>query len=473
MQIYLEKIKNDFSGCSDFNERAIYYGDGKEAHLINIGNYTDRCYISESIMKPLLALESAPKDKNAFFATITSSELCEIENENDSIEKLLCGFALIISELSEGFAVFGAMVKQSASRSVSEPDSEIAVKGPREGFLESSQDNVALLRKRLKTTKFKSEKLSGGTITHTGIYLCYISGIANEKTLSNVRKVIQKATMPGIIDSGYIEHYLQKKSPSVFANVGTSEKPDVVVAKLLEGRIAVICDGSPVVLTLPYLFIESLQSAEDYLKSPIYASFMRLLRFLSMLVSLYLPALYLSSIEHHTSALPYKLYKTVMTLREGVPFGVFGEILTILIIFELIREVGLRMPKAVGNAVGIVAGLVLGDAAISSNLASSPVIMVSSLSALCTFIIPSYMNGIVIIRIINLILAQFFGFPGITLSACFFLIGLCCKESFGIPYFMPFSPIKVQSLCDSLVVMPKEALKHTVTSLYKNGDIGK
>lgn len=473
MQVFLAKIKSEFTGCSDFNDRTFYYRDGKEAHLLNIGNYTDRCYISDSIVKPLLALRSVPKNKTEFFSLVTSSELCEIESEKAAVEKLLCGFAVIITSLSMGFAVFGAMVKQSASRSVSEPDSEIAVKGPREGFLESSQDNVALLRKRLKTVRFKSEKLTGGSITNTGIYLCYISGIANEKTLCNVRKVIQKASMPGIIDSGYIEHYLQKKSPSVFANVGSSEKPDVVAAKLLEGRIAVICDGSPVVLTLPYLFIESLQSAEDYLKSPVYASFMRLLRFLSMLVSLYLPSLYLSSVEHHTSALPYKLYKTVMTLRQGVPFGVFGEILTILIIFELIREVGLRMPKAVGNAVGIVAGLVLGDAAISSNLASAPVIMVSSLSALCTFIIPSYMNGIVIIRIINLILAQFFGFPGITFSICFFLIGLCCKESFGIPYFMPFSPIKVQSLSDSLVVMPKEALRHTSTSLYKNGDIGK
>ena len=468
IDICFSYIQQEFFGCADFNSRRLCFRDGKIAYLLNIGSYTDRDYISESIVFPVLRSGSAPKDREELFGRISSSELVEVTDSDTAIKKLLSGFAVIITEFNEGFGIFTCQVRLVASRSVSEPDSEVVIRGPREGFIEGSEDNLALLRKRLKTTHFKSIRLTKGTLTDTTIYLCYIDGIAKPDTVQRVKKQIESIQMPGIIDSGYIEHYLQKSSPSLFPNTGNSEKPDVVAAKLLEGRIAIICDGSPVVLTLPYLFIESLQSAEDYLKTPLYATFMRFLRFISALIALYLPAIYLSTIEHHTSVLPYKLYKTVIELRADVPFGVFGELVTILFIFELIREVGIRMPRAVGNAVGIVAGLILGDAAISANLASAPVIMVASLTAVCTFITPAFMNSVVLLRFINLILAGLFGFPGVILSACFITISMARRESFGVPYLLPFSPIKPESLSDSLIVIPKSALKHTYNSLYEN-----
>lgn len=459
-------IRNAFSGCADFNSRRIIFGNGKTGYLINIGSYTDRDYISESIVMPLLKQGCSPKSKEEIFNLITSTELSEITDIETAITKLLSGFAVIMLELDGGYSVFCCQVRMVASRSVGEPESEIVLKGPREGFIESSEDNLALLRKRLKTTSFKSVRLTGGKYTDTTIYLCYIEGIANTDTVNRIKSRLNEIRLPAVIDSGYIEHYLQKSAPSLFTNVGNSEKPDVVAAKMLEGRVAIICDGSPVVLTVPYLFIESLQSAEDYLKTPYYSSFIRTLRFISLIISLYLPAFYLSTIEHHTSALPYELYKTVIKLRKDVPFGVFGELLTVLFIFELIREVGIRMPRAVGNAVGIVAGLILGDAAISANLASAPVIMVASLTAVCTFITPAFMNSAVIIRFINLLLAQSFGFPGIILSICFICACLARKESFGVPYLMPFTPIKPKGLCDTLISLPKSALSHTTTALY-------
>ena len=463
-------IRGKFSDCADFNSRQIAFSDGRLGYLLNIGSYTDRDYISESIVMPLIKFGDSIKSKEDIFGLISSSELMEIIGADQAITKLLSGFAVILLEFDDGFSIFCMQVKRVAARSVSEPDSEVVIKGPREGFIENSEDNLALLRKRLKTTKFKSIRMTSGQFTDTTVYLCYIDGIAKKDTIERVKKQISSLEMTGVIDSGYIEHYLQKKKPSLFTNVGSSEKPDVVAAKLLEGRVAIICDGSPVVLTLPFLFIESLQSAEDYLKTPYYATFMRILRFFSIIISLYLPAFYLSTIEHHTSALPYKLYKAVIEQRKDVPFGVLGELITILIIFELIREVGLRMPKAVGSAVGIVAGLILGDAAISANLASAPVIMVSSLTAVCTFIVPAYMNSIVIIRLINLFLAEIFGFPGIIVSFCCIVISLAEKESFGVPYLLPFSPIKPRIFYDSLFSFPKKALYDTQNSIYNNED---
>lgn len=461
-------IQSKFSNSADFNSRRVNFNKEKCGYLLNIGSYTDRDYISESIIMPLIKNGTAPKNRSEVYGLITCSELSEVPDADTAITKLLSGFAVIILEFNDDFGIFCAQVKRVAARSVAEPESEIVVKGPREGFIENSEDNLALIRKRLKTTSFKSIRLTCGKFTDTTVYICYIDGIARADTLNRVKNRIESITMSGIIDSGYIEHYLQKRTPSLFTNVGNSEKPDIVAAKLLEGRIAIICDGSPVVLTVPCLFIESLQSAEDYLKTPYYASFVRLLRFISMIIALYLPAVYLSTVEHHTSTLPYQIYKTVIELRADVPFGVFGELITILFIFELIREVGIRMPRAVGNAVGIVAGLILGDAAINANLASAPVIMVASLTAVCTFITPTFMNSTVIIRFINLILAQIFGFPGIILSACFITAGLARKESFGVPYLMPFAPIKPKGLYDSLFTLPKSALNNTENALYKN-----
>ena len=463
-------IRDSFSGCSDFNARRICFEDKKCAYLLNLGSYTDRDYISESLVMPLVKHKICPKSDDEIFGLFTSSELAQIFDADTAIAKLLSGFAVLLVEISDGFSIYCAQVKRVAARSVSEPDREVVVKGPREGFIENSEDNLALLRKRLKTTSFKSLRITCGKYTDTTIYIAYIENVADQKTVQKVKERISQIDIPGIIDSGYVEHFLKDSSPSLLKNAGISEKPDVVAAKLLEGRVAVICDGSPGVLTVPYLFIESLQSAEDYLKSPLYATFMRFIRLVSFLIALYLPAVYLSTIEHRTSVIPYKLYKTVITLRQDVPFGVFGELLTVLFIFELIREVGIRMPRAVGDAVGIVAGLILGDAAISAGLASAPVIMVASLTAVCTFIVPDFMNSIVLVRFANLFLARLFGFSGIVLSFVFIFCCICSKESFGVAFFSPFSPIKPGGLTDAILTLPKKAIGHTTSTLYTKKD---
>lgn len=462
----VKTVKDAFRDCADFNSRDILYCGTKRGVLFNIGSYTDRGYISDSIMLPIMRLKTVPECAQDVFGFICSSELMMLTGTKDAIDKLLLGFAVLFLELKDGFEMFGCMVKRTGQRSVQEPDSEVVVKGPREGFIENSEDNLALLRKRLKTTSFKALRLSVGELTSTTVYICYIQGVASNDTVSRIKGCVENMKLPSVLDSGYIEHYLKKQTPSLLPNVGNSEKPDVVAAKLLEGRVAVICEGSPTVLTAPYLFVEALQSAEDYLKTPYYSTFMRFLRLLSVLIALYLPAFYLSTVEHHTSVLPYKLYKTVIDLRQDVPFGVLGELCVILIIFELIREVGIRMPRAVGSAVGIVAGLILGDAAISAGLASAPVIMVASLTAVCTFIVPPFMNSLVLVRFINIFLARIFGFPGIILSLCFILSAICRKESFGVPFLMPIVPLKPSGLGDTVIALPKQALKHVTSSIY-------
>ncbi len=452
-------LKGRFAGCADFNIRPVFLPDGACIYISNLGNYSDRAFISETIVRPLVRLEAMPKSEKNFFGIISSNELIKVGNVDEAETKLLSGFALVLCEFDERASIFCIMAKRVGGRSVSEPDTETVVRGPREGFIENAEDNIALLRKRLKTTAFKTVNIPVGEYTKTSVYVAYLDGVASKETLSRVKNELSKISIPSVMDSGYIEHYLQKRVPSLFTNVGNSEKPDKVAAKLVEGRIAIICDGSPVVLTVPYLFVESLQSAEDYLKTPYYATFIRFVRLFSLFIALYLPAIYLTLLEHHAGAVPYKLYRSVVEARRDLPFGVFGELLTILLIFELIREVGVRMPRAVGDAVGIVAGLILGDAAISAGLASAQAIMVVALTAVASFSIPPYMNSLMLIRLVNLLLAKILGFEGVALSLGFLLIFLCRRESFGVPYMSPFAPMDKAELSDGLIVRPKMALK--------------
>ncbi len=459
-------FERDFSGCGDFNLRFIEPSDGFYIYLANIGNFSDRTFISETIIKPLTHMGGTPSTKKEFFGVIASSELSDIPNYKEAKEKVLSGCAVIFTDIGGEVVFLAIPAKNGNGRSVSEPDSEVVVRGPREGFIENAEDNIALIRKRIRTEKLKIITLNCGTFTKTSVNILYIDGVANPDTVKRVKKSIEKMKMPAVIDSGYVEHYLQKNIPSLFTNVGNSEKPDKVAAKLIEGRVAVICDGSPVVLTVPYLFVESLQSAEDYLKTPYYATFIRCIRLISIFISLYLPSLYLALLEHHTSSIPYKLYKTVIEARQDIPFGIFGELVVILLIFELIREVGIRMPRAVGDAVGIVAGLILGDAAVSAGIASPPVIMVAALTAVSSFSMPPYMNSIMLVRLLNLIAAKLFGIEGIVISVTFLFIALCRKESFGIPYLSPFTPINPKGLTDAVLTVPKEALSHAENEIY-------
>lgn len=468
-KMLFEKFKSIFSNCFDFNAREIPVTDNFSVYLINLGNYSDRAFISETIVKPLTQLNVPIKNAKHLMSVVSSNEFAPLLSFEEAQKSLLSGGAIVLCDSqNEGTLIFFAMAKGGAARSVSEPDSEVVIRGPREGFVENAADNIALLRKRLRTPDFKSERLFAGKITNTDIYICYLDGVCDKNTLSSVKEVISQIEIPSVMDSGYIEHYLQKKTPSLFTNVGNSEKPDKVAAKLCEGRIAIICDTSPIVLTVPYLFVESLQSSEDYLKTPFYATFIRCIRFTSLIFSLFLPSLYLALLEHHSQVLPHKLFMTALDARKDIPFSLFGELLVILIIFELVREVGVRMPRAVGDAVGIVAGLILGDAAISAGIASSQVIMVAALCAVSSFALPPLMNSIVLIRFIILIVTKLLGFEGIVISCAFLIIYLCKKESFGVPYFTPFSPLSKKGVLDSILSVPKKALK---AESYKKDDI--
>lgn len=464
----ISEIQNKFSSCADFAKREAKNKAGSTFTLFYIINLCQKQYVSESIIKPLILSDIVLTKENitSQMAALPMSECTDIDT---CIQKLLLGNAVVIIEDNKGSAAYAIDSKNDDNRSISEPDSEVVVRGPRQGFIESAEANVTLLRKIIKSTSLKVINKTVGYDSNTSVKVMYYEGIAREDILKNVLEKIDSIKISSCIDSGYLEQFFQAKKHPFLSEVGNSEKPDKVAAKILGGRIAIICDGSPVVLTVPYLFIEGLQSSEDYLKNKFYATFSRILRMLGLIISLYLPAAYVAIIGFHKGALPYSLYKLQTQQRSDIPFGIFTEMLIILTIFELIREVGVRIPKAVGNSLSIVGGLILGDAAIKAGIASETAIMIAALTAICNYMNPTFMNIGVLVRFANLFLAKAFGFFGLSASLILICTSLCSKYSLGVPYLSPIAPINKNILNDTLTVFPKKSIKKEQDELIRYG----
>lgn len=448
------ELSKKFENSSDFALRQINLPCGVTAFVASLTGFCDKEYISETIIRPLYAVS----DAFLLSSSVSASKLMPISDAVSAAQAIYGGCAVVFFDVQGTFTAYAAEAKGKNSRSITEPDGEVVIRGPREGFVESADVNVALLRKRLKTPDLCVEKMTCGTLAPTDVFIVYINGCARQADVDRIKQRITKITLPGIMDSGYIEHSLGDSRYPLFPDVGNSEKPDKVAAKLMGGRVAVICDGSPCVLTLPYLFVESIQSAEDYTKSPYYATFLRILRILGMLIALFLPGIYVALLEFDTSAIPHTLYTTIAQARKDIPFTTFTELTVILVVFEIIREVGVRMPRAVGDAVSIVAGIILGDAAIKAGIASAPVIMVAAISATCSFIDPPIMNSMPLLRLVNLALARIFGLFGVAFFMVVLGTALCVKTSCGRPYLYPFAPVKIRGLADGILLIPDMAL---------------
>ncbi|MBR5528416.1 MAG: spore germination protein [Clostridia bacterium] len=451
---FQDELQSAFLKCSDFAVRKIVLPCGITVYVASLTGYCDKEYISEALLRPLFSVTEPEYIPSAAGAL----KLTPADEVKKAAEAVRGGCAVLFFDGPCGFCSFAAEAKAKNSRTVTEPDGEVVIRGPREGFVESAEVNVALLRKRLKTERLCVEKTQCGSLCPTDIFIVYIEGNAENAVVERIKKRLSEVTLPTVADSGYIEHLLGDSRYPLFPDVGNSEKPDKVASKLVGGRVAVICDGSPCVLTLPYFFVESIQSSEDYAKSPYYATFLRVLRLLGMFIALFLPGIYVALLEFDTSAIPHTLYMTISEARRDIPFTTFTELTVILFVFEIIREVGVRMPRAVGDAVSIVAGIILGDAAIKAGIASAPVIMVAAISATCSFIDPPVMNSMPLLRFVNLVFARIFGLFGVAFFTVLLASALCVKTSCGKPYLFPFAPLKTKGLFDGVLLIPDKAL---------------
>ncbi|HAN21506.1 MAG: hypothetical protein A2Y15_00735 [Clostridiales bacterium GWF2_36_10] len=449
-----------FSDCDDFMQRRIK-SQGTEVFICFFKGITQRDYISEKIIKPMLEDIKALHDFSGNFETILQSVTLKFPQDSEAIcEALLRGEVLIVIEKVSENKMYTVLANAqfTVGRSITEPTSDVTVKGPKAGFIEDSETNMAILRKYIKNPGLKYKSINIGSETGTKITLAYIDGRADSKVLEDIKNRIENSSATTIVDSGNIEMLIDTRKYPIFPIMGSSEKVDKVASKLISGRVGILVDGSPFILTAPYVFAESLQSSEDYYRSPYYATFIRFLRFFALLAALYLPALLVTVITSHNELIPEKMYKTIEEMRADMPFSLFWEVIIVLMIFEMLREVGIRMPRSVGDAIGIVGSLILGDAAVQAGIASPVVIIAVAMSAVCAFIVPVYMYTTVLIRIFFLVLAYKLGFYGIILGSLALLFLLCKTESFGAPYMSPIAPFDKVGMQDFLLALPKKTL---------------
>ena len=342
---------------------------------------------------------------------------------------------------------------------VQSAESEKVTRGSNEGFSDSVKTNTALIRKRLRATELKNVETKAGRRTDTLVNIMYMEGIARKEVLEEIKKRLEMFEIDGIMDSGMIEQLAEKRWASPFPQFQTTERPDRAVHALLEGRIVLLCDNSPLVLILPTDYNSFLQTSDDYYNRFEIASLERIIRYLAAFFALSLPGLYLAVINFHTSLLPANLLLTFAQARAGVPFSSLTELLLMELSFELLREAGVRLPGTMGNTIGIVGGLIIGTAAVDAGIASPVVVIVVAFTALCSFAIPSeeFATAFRLLKFFLILISAWLGLFGYLAGMLAILIHLSGLRSFGVPYLLPFASSEVDGgaqLKDSIFRFP-------------------
>lgn len=339
-------------------------------------------------------------------------------------------------------------------RAITEPESERVVRGPREGFTESILTNLVLIRRRIKTPEFKTKFKQIGERTRTRVCMCYINDIVSKDILCELEKRLDEINIDAVLDSGYIQELIRDAPFSPFETVGYSERPDIISGNLLEGRIAIIVDGSPTVLTVPFIIAESAQASEDYYNNYILASFNRIIRATAIVSAVSIPAVYLAVVTYHQEMLPTPVLLSLSASRQGVSFPTSLSFFIMLLIFEILREAGARMPLAVGQAINVVGALVLGQAAVEAKLVAAPVVVVTALSGILTLMNTRMLTSTIVVRFFLLLAASVLGIYGFIFGFIIVVLHLMSIRSFGVPYMLSITTVKDHNWKDSWIRAP-------------------
>ena len=421
-------------------------GDGTPCAAVYADGITDKELMGMLAARPL-AERPAPRSREEAKRKLLFPELREADDASACSREILAGNPALVIGGVEGYIILGT--KKVALRAVSEPQTSIAVKGPREGFIEDIKTNMGLIRRRLKTPDLMFVMLEAGRRSGTAVAIAYLKGIADERVVKKAEERIRAADIDGVPDSSYIAKFLAERPRSLFKQAGTTEKPDILCAKMLEGRIAVLVDGSPIVLTLPYLLAEDFQSAQDYFVSPYRATASRWLRMGAACTAVFLPAFYVAAELFRLRLLPFDLLMTVAGGVRSIPLSPGLELFFLLLVLEVLIEASVRMPKYVALALSVIGALVLGDTAVKAGLVSSPAIIIVALSGISAYTVPDLTGTLSLVRLAFIVAAGSIGTYGILLLAALLAYYLVTTDSYGVPLLAPFSPLIRSDLKDT------------------------
>lgn len=467
----IDKIKayfeSKFFNCSNFVRREIVVKD-KKLLISYIDGLVDYERIDLGILMPILKMANRIKEKPYKDADISieyfkdkivlPSKLVEISDMQGVIDFLYGGFVILFVD-RENIAL-GIEIKGVNKRNIEKPEVESTVRGPKESFVESAFVNLTLLTKIIKDPDLKSEIINLGNRTHTQVFICYLGGVAKKEIVDEVKQRVAKISIDAVLDSNFVGEFIGDNPYTVFPLTGGHERPDVVAAQILEGRVAILCDGAPMVITVPFLFVESIQNSEDYFNKPFFATLLRAIRITSFLFTMLLPAIYIAFLNFHHEVMPYDLLITAAAGQERIPLDTMLEVLLMLGSFEMIREASMRMPRGVGQTVSIVGALILGDAAVKAGFVSNLVVIVIAITAITSFVNSGLLDTVSILRIAYIAAASVFGLCGIILLSALLLFHMCSLTSFSVPYMSPLSPWDAAGMKDAFARYSLKAMKN-------------
>lgn len=463
----IEKLKEKLQMNGDFIFRDLTI-NGIKIYLIQNEVLCSSTYINHYILKAITTLPLTNENKEALlYDLLPDNSVIKTEKLEEMLDYYYKGFALIVYDENKALAI---EAKASLDRGISNSESESTVRGSKDAFNENFNTNVGLIRRRLRSENCIMESLFIGKESRTKVGIMYMNTIAYPSNVDKVKEKMQKVDIDGVLDSGFLKMYLEKKSNLFFPTVMATERPDRVSQALLEGKIAIVVDNSPYVLITPTFFIDYLHTPDDYYQRALNISFIRIIRFLAFLVAIFTPALYIATTTHNQGALPLDLLLNFASQRESVPFSPLVEALFMSIAFEILRESDIRKPAAMGSAVSILGGLILGEAAVSAGIISPIMIIVIAISAISGLAFSSMemIAALRFLRFIMMFLAMFFGLFGIYCGGIFILAMLTTTSTLNLPYFAPFTPFIKSELEDALVKFKNKKIKKRNPLLTKN-----
>lgn len=455
-------FEKDFFDCSDFLKREVKIS-GFDALIMAMDGLVDSKTVAEAVSNPVLNFNTNCKNADVMFNQIkemkvSASEITEVTTFDEVKYFLMGGFVAIIIDGCNKALCLGTQGWNK--RNTSEPSNEAMTKGAKESFVETLNDNKALIRKRLKTSHLKFRQLKLGKSAKTPVVIAYIDNKAEKSIVDGVEKRLKSADIDVVLDYGCLQPFIDTDVKTFFSCVGVTERPDTLCSKLTEGRVAVIVDGSPFVMYVPYLFSDNFQSVDDYDNPPFYAGFLRILKYFSFFASIFLPGLYVAIGTFHIELLPTQIVYHIAAAEAITPFSLVYESVLTFLLYEVMREAGLRLPKTIGHAISIIGALVIGEATVSAGLIGAPTLIVVAVTAISSYVVYPLYESTAVLRLFSIIIGGITGIYGIILFAGIVGINLCSVGPFGIPYSAPFSPFTKESAADSVFRASWKKLKN-------------
>lgn len=470
-------IKSSIGSNSDVHFRHFFMtGLGARALLVSIDGMQEDKQVNTLMMKMLTFEVSTGQTKSGkinwdmLLKLLPIDPLRVVYDLHELNRSILFGnTALLIEGFPAGLLV---SLPDGASRSISEPVSESLLRGPRLGFTESLSENTSMLRRQGIIENLEIRSFKVGSQIQRNLAIAYINDIVNPDLLQEVVARIKRIDIDFAAESGYIEQLIEDNPLSPFQQVQNTERPDRVISALLEGRVGLLLDGTPFALIVPATFSMLLQSPEDYYERWLPGSLLRMLRFLAAFIALMAPSLYISFISFHPGLIPTELAITIIETRQGVPFPSLIEVLILEVSIEILREAGIRLPKPIGPAMGIVGGLVIGEAAVQAGIVSPFLVIVVAVTAISSFSIPTYSAGITlrVLRFVGMLFASILGMFGTILFFLLICSHLTKLRSFGIPYLVPFSPFRWSDWKDLFFRAPLALMKRRPVMMKPQND---